>query len=115
MLREQLRGRRIRYTHAPRRRLAMAATKLGRKALRKLETLVTPDTLMRWYRRLVVRKSSERWLKASAVKPVRLPLPCSITNIATNFPTMANPMLMYRAAGNGACPAIIPGVAFGSR
>jgi hypothetical protein len=36
--------------------LATAAKKLGRKALRKLDTLVTPDTLMRWYRRLVARK-----------------------------------------------------------
>jgi hypothetical protein len=36
--------------------LATAAKRLGRKALRKLDTFVTPDTLMRWYRRLVARK-----------------------------------------------------------
>lgn len=48
VLREQLRGRRIRYTDAQRRRLATAAKKLGRKALRQLDTLVTPDTLLRW-------------------------------------------------------------------
>jgi transposase InsO family protein len=56
VLRAQLRGRRIRFTDAQRRRLAVAANKLGRKALRQLDTLVTPDTLMRWYRRLVVQK-----------------------------------------------------------
>jgi putative transposase len=52
LLREQLRGQRIRYTDAQRRRLATAAKKLGRKALKRLDTLVTPDTLLRWYRRL---------------------------------------------------------------
>jgi putative transposase len=56
VLRQQLRGRRVRYTDAQRRRLATAAKKLGRKALRGLDTLVTPDTLLRWYRRLVASK-----------------------------------------------------------
>jgi transposase InsO family protein len=56
VLREQLRGRRIIYTDGQRRRLATAAKKLGRKALRKLDTLVTPDTLMHWYCRLVANK-----------------------------------------------------------
>jgi putative transposase len=56
VLRQQLRGRRIRYTDAQRRRLASAAKKLGRKALTKLDTLVTLDTLLRWYRCLVARK-----------------------------------------------------------
>ena len=56
VLREQLRGRRIRYTDAQRRRLASAAKKLARKAIRQLDTLVTSDTLMRWYRWLVAKK-----------------------------------------------------------
>ena len=56
VLREQLRGRRILYTDTQRRRLATAAKKLGRRALRQLDTLVTPDTLMRWYRRLVANR-----------------------------------------------------------
>jgi hypothetical protein len=47
VLREQLRGHRICYTDAQRRRLAVAAKKLGRKALAKIDTLVTPDTLLR--------------------------------------------------------------------
>jgi hypothetical protein len=42
VLREQLRGRRIIYTDGQRRRLATAAKKLGRKALRQLDTLATP-------------------------------------------------------------------------
>ena len=56
VLRQQLRGRRLRFTDAQRRRLATPAKKLGRKVLRQLDTLVTPDTLLRWYRRLVARK-----------------------------------------------------------
>jgi len=42
VLREQLGSKRIRYTDAQRRRLAIAAKKLGRKALSRLDTLVTP-------------------------------------------------------------------------
>jgi hypothetical protein len=49
VLRQQLRGRRIRYPDAQRRRLAIAAKKLGRKALLKFDTLVTPQTLLQWY------------------------------------------------------------------
>jgi putative transposase len=56
VLRQQLVGRRIRYTNAQRRRLGTAAEKLGRKALSKIDTLVTPQTLLRWYRRLVAQK-----------------------------------------------------------
>ena len=56
VLRQQLRGQRIRYTDAQRRRLALAAMKLGRRALLRIDTLVTPDTLLRWYRRLVAKK-----------------------------------------------------------
>jgi putative transposase len=49
----RLRKHRIRFTDAERRRLARKAYALGRKALNELETLVTPDTLLRWHRRLV--------------------------------------------------------------
>lgn len=38
------------------RRLAGAAIKLGRRALLRIDTLVTPDTLLRWYRRPAVKK-----------------------------------------------------------
>ena len=48
LLKERLGGRR--------RRLARRAYALGPKALSELDTLVTPDTLMRWYRTLVAKK-----------------------------------------------------------
>jgi transposase InsO family protein len=56
VLREQLGGKRLRFTDAQRRRLAIAAKKLGRKALLTMDTLVTPKTLLGWYRELVAKK-----------------------------------------------------------
>jgi hypothetical protein len=47
LLKERLGDRRVRFTDAERRRLARRAHALGRKALRELETLVTPDTVFR--------------------------------------------------------------------
>jgi transposase InsO family protein len=48
-LHAKLGGKRIRFTDAERRRLAALAFPLGRKCLKSLATLATPDTLMRWY------------------------------------------------------------------
>ena len=55
-LKERLGGRRLRFTDAERRRLARKAQALGRSVLNGLETLVTPDTLLRWYRELMASK-----------------------------------------------------------
>ena len=54
-LREQLGPGRLRFTDAQRRRLAAQAKRLGRRVLRDLHTLVTPDTLLRWPRQLIAR------------------------------------------------------------
>src|SRR5258707_15645424 len=56
LLKERLRGKRIRYTDAERALLARKAKAVGRKALLELDTIVSPDTLMRWHRRLVAQK-----------------------------------------------------------
>ena len=56
VFREQLGPGRLRFTDAQRRRLAAQATSLGRRVLRDLHTLVTPDTLLRWHRQLIARK-----------------------------------------------------------
>src|SRR5713101_5784669 len=52
-LREQLGPRRLRFTDAQRRRLAAKAKTLGRRALWDIATIVTPDTLLAWHRRLI--------------------------------------------------------------
>ena len=56
ILREQLGGKRVRFTNDQRRRLAVKAKRLGRKALGEFASIVTPDTLLRWHRRLIARK-----------------------------------------------------------
>jgi len=56
LLRERLGGRRIIFTDAERRNLAEKAKAVGRKTLRDLGTIVTPETLLRWHRALVARK-----------------------------------------------------------
>jgi hypothetical protein len=56
ILREQLGGRRMRFTDEQRRRLATKGRALGRRALEEVAGLVTPDTILRWYRELIARK-----------------------------------------------------------
>ena len=56
VLREQLGDRRLRFTDDQRRRLAVKAKGLGRRALSQLATIVTPETLLAWHRKLIARK-----------------------------------------------------------
>jgi transposase len=56
VLREQLGDRRLRLNDDQRRRLAVKAKRLGRRVLHELATLVTPETLLTWHRRLIARK-----------------------------------------------------------
>ena len=56
VVREQLGGRRLRFTDAQRRRLAAKARTLGRDGLKEIADLVTPDTLLRWYKKLIAKK-----------------------------------------------------------
>ena len=55
-MREQLGPRRLRFTDDQRRRLAAKAKTLGRRLLQDITTIVTPDTLLAWHRRLIARQ-----------------------------------------------------------
>ena len=56
VLREQLGDQRLRFTDAQRRRLAAKGKAIGRSALEQLAGLVTPDTILRWYRELIAKR-----------------------------------------------------------
>jgi transposase InsO family protein len=56
VLKAQIGGRRLRLTDTERRRLAALAHPLGRKRLNEIAAIATPDTFMRWYRRLIAQK-----------------------------------------------------------
>jgi len=56
VLREQLGGRRLRLDDNQRRRLAVKAKVLGRKLLAEVASLVTPETLLAWHRKLIAQK-----------------------------------------------------------
>jgi hypothetical protein len=56
LLKEWLRGKRIRSTDAERALLARKAKAIGRKALLELDTVVSSNTLLRWHRQFVAQK-----------------------------------------------------------
>ena len=53
---KHLKGHRLRFTDEQRRRLGVKAKALGRKALDQFAGIVSPDTLLRWFRNLVAKK-----------------------------------------------------------
>ena len=56
LLKARLQRKPLRFTDAERALLARKAKRVGRKTLLTLDTIVTPDTLLRWHRRFVERK-----------------------------------------------------------
>ncbi len=56
VLREQVGNKRLRLNDEQRRRLAVRAKKLGHKVLGEVASIVTPDTLLTWHRKLIARK-----------------------------------------------------------
>src|SRR5262245_7973689 len=56
VFREQIGNRKMRFSDEQRRRLAAKAKKIGRKLLNEVATIVTPETLLAWHRRLIAKK-----------------------------------------------------------
>ena len=90
LLKARLGNQRLRFSDAERCWLARKAHAIGRRALSDLEPLVTPDTLLKWYRRLVAHK----WDYTHRRGPGR---PCIMQSIATLVVRMAveNPSWGY--------------------
>lgn len=55
ILRQQIEGR-VRLTDAQRRTLAEIGKKLSKQALEEVATIVKPDTILAWHRKLVSQK-----------------------------------------------------------
>ncbi len=56
ILKTKLKGKRIRFTDDERRRLAVKGKVLGRKVLKEVASIVTPDTILAWHRKLIAQK-----------------------------------------------------------
>src|SRR5438132_14394225 len=69
VLKAQLGGRRLHLTDTERRRLAALAHPLGRKRLKEVATLATPETLLRWYRCLIAQKFDGSTRRAQLGRP----------------------------------------------
>jgi hypothetical protein len=57
VLKAKLSSQRLRLTDTERRRLAALAHPLGRKHLKEIATIATPDTLLHWYQRLIAQRA----------------------------------------------------------
>src|SRR5215475_8954860 len=55
LLRQQITGR-IRLSDAERKTLAEIGKKLGKQALAEVATIVKPDTILAWHRKLIAQK-----------------------------------------------------------
>jgi hypothetical protein len=56
VLQAQRKGKRRKLSDNDRRRLAVKAKALGRKVLQQVASIATPETILRWYQRLVAAK-----------------------------------------------------------
>lgn len=68
MLKAKLGGWKVAFTDTERRRLAIRAKALGRKLLGEIDTLFTPDTLLRWPRELVAHVLRENGIDPAPCK-----------------------------------------------
>ena len=87
VLREQLGGRRLRLTDDQRRRLAVKGRILGRKLLGECACIVTPDTILRWYWRLVAAKYDGSTRREPGRPRTKDDLAALIVRMATENPT----------------------------
>lgn len=87
VLREQLGGRRLRFTDDQRRRLAAKGSALGRQVLDQLDGIVTPDTILRWYRELIAKKYDGSARRGAGRPATVVPLQRLVVQFATDNPS----------------------------
>ena len=85
VLREQLGKKRLRLTNDQRRRLAVCAKAIG-AGLNGIACIVTPDTLLRWYRNLVAKKYDGSAARGPGRPPTKTDLAKLVAQVATANP-----------------------------
>jgi putative transposase len=83
VLREQLGPRHLLFTDDQRVRLAAKAKQLGRRALREIGTIVTPDTLLAWHRHLIAQKYDGHHRRGPGRPPVMAAIRQLVVRMAT--------------------------------
>jgi hypothetical protein len=79
--------RRLRLTDDPRRRLAVNGQVLGRRRLAAVAGIVTPDTILRWYRRLVAAKYDSSQTRRPGRPTTKLDIAMLVVRMASENPT----------------------------
>ena len=83
VLRQQIGNRRLRLNDEQRRRLAVRAKKLGHKVLGEMASIVTPDTLLAWHRKLIARKYDGSKRRGPGRPRVMEQIRCLVVRMAT--------------------------------
>ena len=79
--------RRLHVTDDQRRRLAVKGQVLGRRRLAAVAGIVTPDTILRWYRTLVAKKYDGSKARRRGRPSTRADLAALVVRMATENPT----------------------------
>jgi putative transposase len=79
--------RRLRLTDDQRRRLALKGRVLGRRRLADIAGIVTPDTILRWYRRLVAKQYDGSKTRRPGRPSTKPDIAALVVRMATENPT----------------------------
>src|SRR5262250_2688524 len=80
-------SRRVRLTDDQRRRLAVKGKALGRRRLAAVAGIVTPVTILRWYRRLVAQKYDGSQARRPGRPSTNRDIAALVVRMATENPT----------------------------
>jgi hypothetical protein len=80
-------SRRLRLTDDQRRRLAVKGKVLGRRRLAAIAGIVTPDTILRWYRTLVAKKYDGSKARCPGRPSTKTDIAAPVVRIANENPT----------------------------
>jgi hypothetical protein len=113
-------SRRLRLTDDQRRRLAVKGHVLGRRHLAAVAGIVTPDTILRWYRRLVAKKYDSSQTRRPGRPATKPDIAALVVRMAKENPTRGytrirgglkqctKPSISVRTADSGAVPPGAP-------